>query len=455
MDTNVPGGEQVAVEDVEKLAYVDDGEPEPGAGRRVGLVLSGGGARGAYEVGVLSVLMPELQRLGMLPRIIVGTSIGALNATYLAAGAATADGGLTAAVIEGEQMWRERRYSDVVRSLVSWPEVRRLLHFGAEFLGVPVRGVESVLDSSPLRETLAKLVDFDKIAANVTAKEIDAAAVVATSYDTGRSVVFHDGGRSPLADDVRGIDYAQTRLEAQHVLASSAIEALFGAVEVTEPPGADGWYGDGGVSLNTPLKPALELGAERLVVIGLNSSARPASGVAKRPPDAFDGAALIAQALLTDQLASDVATLATINRIIPPGAQRAAGASGRPYQRVPYIFVAPEDRFAIGRLASETYRMHYASLGALLGSRHDLALLGRILDAGRNPARGELLSYLFIAPEFVEKLLEMGRDDARRWLATQHDDGPWQIDSAPGGGVSPVGSGAGSGRRARPVGAAA
>ena len=155
-----------------------------------------------------------------------------------------------------------------------------------------------------------------------------AVAVVATSYATARSVVFHYGGESPASDDQRGIDYVATRLAVEHVQASSAIQSLFPAVRVE-----DRWYGDGGVRLNTPLKPALKLNAARLVVIGLNSVAGPPLDYNDRRPDVFDGASAVAQALLADQLAHDVDTLATINDDVRQ--------SGNPikHQLVPYMFV--------------------------------------------------------------------------------------------------------------------
>lgn len=183
----------------------------------------------------------------------------------------------------------------------------------------------------------------------------------------------------------------------------------------------DRWYGDGGVRLNTPLKPALRLNARRLVVIGLNSVAGPPLEYNDRRPDVFDGASAVAQALLADQLAHDVDTLATINDDVRQ--------SGNPitHQLVPYIFVAPTDRLAIGRLAMDVYNRHYAGARGLRRNR-EMALLGRLLDAGRNPVRGDLLSYLFFAPEFIRPLIELGRRDAQAWLDQQGRANPWRTE---------------------------
>ena len=97
------------------------------------------------------------------------------------------------------------------------------------------------------------------------------------------------------------------------------------------------------------------------------------------------------------------------------------------HRLVPDIFVAPTDRLAIGRLATDVYNRHYASVRGLQHNR-ELALLGRLLDAGRNPVRGDLLSYLFFAPEFIEPLIALGRRDAQAWLDRQGRADPWRTE---------------------------
>ena len=376
----------------------------------IGMVLSGGGARGAYEFGALEVLAPALDES---PRIIVGTSAGGLGAAYLAA---NAQAGLEAAARSGAQRWRQVEIGEVIGPLCSPRELMRLLLYGLELVGVRAPAPPSVFDTSPQPDSIAALIDFEQLAANVENGILDTAAVVATDYATARSIVFHCGGASPPPDNQRGIDYVATRLGVEHVQASAAIQSLFPAVRVDQR-----WYGDGGVRLNTPLKPALELDAARLLVIGLNSVAGPPVEYVDRRPDVFDGAAAAAQSLLADQLAHDVDTLATINDDV--------GQSRNPIEHrlVKYIFVAPSDRLAIGQLASDAYNRYYAGTRGLRRNR-DLALLGRLLDAGRNPVRGELLSYLFFAPEFLEPLIALGRRDAQAWLDQQGHDDPWRTE---------------------------
>ena len=385
----------------------------------VALVLAGGGARGAYEVGALSVLLPALERRGQRPRLVVGTSAGALNAAFAAA---TADQPAAEAVAEGERIWRDLHYGEVLRGLGSLSELGRGLAYLGEVLGLPVSAT-SLLDPAPLAATVRRLIPFDRLAANAAADVVQA-AVVATAAATSRSVVFHTQRPAPPRDTKRGIDYVHAELASEHVRASAAIPALFPAVRLEHPARARGWYFDGGTRLNTPIKPALVLGADRVVVIGLNAIAgrrgRPGSGT----PDVLEGAAQLIQAVLVDPLVNDVATLATQNQIVE-------GGTNVPDRRlIPYIFVAPRDADVIGRTAARVFNRHYAPAPALLRAP-DTAVLGRLVDGGRDAMHGELLSYLFFAPEFAAELLRLGRRDAERWLDQTHDDGPWRIGSLP------------------------
>src|SRR5580658_2004033 len=384
----------------------------PGSARRGGkreqiaLVLAGGGARGAYEAGALAVLAPALAEHGQTPSIIVGTSIVALNGSFLAA---RAHEPIEAAVAAALAMWRELGWCDALRPLASPSELGRLLLAGAMFAKLPGADVSGLLDPSPLRGTLERRVAFDQIARNVEDGALSAAAVVATAYASTRSVVFHHGGPEPSLNQLHAIDYAATPLAPEHVLASAAIPGAFPAVEVNRPSAVAGWYGDGGVRLNAPLMPALSLGAERVVVIGLNSSVTHTHSSAR--PDALDGLAQLLQVALADQLAASGPSSA-------PGNQ--------PHRKIPCIFIAPGDRLEIGRLAREIYKDRYAGpIGVLRDS--NLALLGRFVNAERSAVHGELLSYLFLAREFIDKLIELGERDARQWLATRHDAGLWQV----------------------------
>jgi NTE family protein len=370
----------------------------------IGLVLAGGGARGPYEAGVLSVLLPALPE-HQRPTIVVGSSVGAVNGAYVAATLPDGDASLET----GRELWADIRWGDILAT-PSHRDLSRLLRGAANFTGLFSLDIPALLDAAPLAQTLTDAIPFARIAGRVDSGRLISAAVVATSAHTGRSVVFHQGGHAER-DDKRRIDYVPTILDERHVRASAAIPALFPAVEID-----DAWYFDGGTRLNAPIKPALSLGAKRVIVVGLNSiapeSEQPPEGPHIRP-DLAAGAAQIIDALLADPLVEDIQTLVTINELVGEGERR-----------IPYIFVAPPTRDTIGQIARDVFRRHYAKLYHVHRSPQ-LAFLGRLIDADADPLHGELMSYLFFAPEFAEALIERGRKDAQQWLDEPHDDGLW------------------------------
>jgi NTE family protein len=397
--------------------------PAPPPAQSVALVLAGGGARGAYEAGALSALVPALQAGGWAPRIVIGSSVGALNAAFFAANAHRPAAEL---IDRALAVWRSIRWGEVVDDIVSGASLRRLLEYAGGVAGVPGARLQSLLDPAPLRRTLAERIDFAQIERNVDDGTLAAAAVVALSARTGRSVVFHHGLPSPAADADRGIDYAATALTARHVLASAAIPALFPAVRIEQPATAAGWYVDGGTRLNTPIKPALAFGADRVVVIALGSlSTAQAAGAGDERPDALDGAGQILQAMLEDQLSQDVQTLARRNEL---AAQTRTAIDG--LRRVPYILIAPERQDTIARIAQQTFTEHYSGTRALRSP--NIALLGRLIGGGADIRHADLLSFLMFAPEFAEALIALGRHDAERWLRQRHAvDGLWSMGRAP------------------------
>jgi len=386
-------------------------------------VLAGGGARGAYEIGVLSVLLPELKQ-DERPQIIIGTSVGAINAAYLAANAAQAPEQL---VQGGLELWREISYGRVLKPLLSISEGVRLWSYLREVLGSHRAHTKSVLDPTPLTSTLSELIAFEQIHTNVSAKHLQTAAVIATSGRTNMSVVFHDGGQSPAVDARRGISYVKTELTEDHVRASAAIPLVFPAVPIDQPAGRQ-WYFDGGTRLNTPIKPALALGASKLIVIALNSLAPMQDEHAERQPDAIDGATQLIQAVLVDPLVNDVHTLATVNEMLRDDTEQKSSAHEERTERrrVPYMLIAPDDPLEVGRIATEVYRRRYRSPLAFVRSP-SVSSLGHLLNAASSATHGELLSYLLFAEEFTERLIELGRRDGKRWLRSAHDHGRWQL----------------------------
>jgi NTE family protein len=413
---------------------------------RIGLVLSGGGARGAYEAGVMSVLGPALDARGERPSIYIGTSVGAVNATYQAAAAHLPAAQEAAGGIE---RWRQVQKNTIIRPILLRQAPLTAVRYLGEIMSLPGVRLPSLLDPKPFERNLDNWIDWDALHRNVESHEVGVVGTVATAARTGRTVVFVEGEHERVTHRSHAIDYVPTRLDEHHVRASAAIPILFPPVRVEEPRDARGWYVDGGTRLNTPIKPALDLGAERLVVVATDSVAEPSSRSGRhdmQPPDFGDGALHVLQGMLVDPVVEDMRILGNINmffadkngaakerrdarnrRATDAATERYRAARGKkPYRMIPYIFVAPEKRGAIGRLAREVFKDRY---GGWKGLRSvDFPLLNRLLG-GESPTHGELLSYLFFDTEFIEELIRMGARDARRWLrADPGPDDPWQIE---------------------------
>jgi NTE family protein len=392
-----------------------------GSAPPIAVVLPGGGARGAYEIGALSVLLPALHERGERVSILCGTSVGAINAVLLAS---LADRPPAEQVQVALERWRGMRKRDVMAPVVGPGMLVTLARMAGEALEIPGLRLGGLLDAGPMRTSVKRWVDWLALHRNVKSGRVDAVCVMATALSSGASVAFVEtrrrAPRSHPGDDVR---YVRVALDGEHVRASAAIPVLFPPVRVDEPRAARDHYIDGGTRLNSPIKPALALGAERIVVIGFEPFAGLARlPVAPREPRLADVAANILDGLLVDQVGADLRRLAAVNTFFVdgPGAgpSRAARAyrtarGHKPYRRISYALVAPREPGELGRIAEDVFRRRYGGLRGLLSP--DYPLISRLLG-GRTRGRGELLSFLLFDPMFTERLIEAGRADAQRWL---------------------------------------
>jgi NTE family protein len=399
----------------------------------VAVVLSGAGARGAFQAGALAEIVPQLAAQGLRPRIWLGTSAGSINAALWGA-VAHLDADEAAHRVVG--LWEGIDDDDVYRPLlpVSAPRVA-LEYAGGALLGLGP-GTTSLLDTAPLRRTLVERLPLAQLAANVTAGAVGAVGVVATRMPDSaaaagaRSVLFldeHEPG-TYAGEPGRALDVARGPVQAAHVLASSAIPVAFPAVRVDAPSGAAGWYLDGGVRLNTPLNPAVDLGATRIVVVSATpTTCAPAPDPHPHPasPDIADAAAQVLDAVTGDRTTEDIAALRRTNRLVDQargaaGDGRLADTSGRPYRAIPLLVVAPRPA-VLGEVADEVFRRRTSGLRRL--RELDNWLLGRVIrGAGDGAGRRELLSYLFFDEEYFRAGVGVGRAAAREALA-----GDWQL----------------------------
>lgn len=368
--------------------------------RRVhGLVLMGGGARTAYQVGVLSGLAALLrlqpENAGNFPfQVLVGSSAGALNAAYLASDASR---GL-AAFDELRQFWSGLHCDAVYRLEVPlWVRFSRLL--AAVKLWGHARDRGAILDTMPLVDTLHRRISLAGIEASLAAGAIDALAVTASSYTTGVHWTFCQTAAShPQKPWVRpGRRAIFQPLTIEHLMASSALPFLFPST----PLWVDGrreYFGDGSMRQISPLSPALRLGAHRVLVIGVGQSQPPGLGGAHAAEPGLGGIAGHALAsVFHDTLQADVEQAQHLTRTVY-GLPREVAAL-LPYRAIDVLAIQPSE--SLDELAREHLRQLPASVRRALGG------LGALHDGA-----GGLASYLLFEPSFVHALVGLGERDA-------------------------------------------
>jgi len=400
---------------------------------RTALVLDAGGARSAYQVGALQVLLPELAAQGRRPTVMVGTSAGALLSAALTA---------TAHLDVDEQLDRLR---DVLfmatKHNVITPLWRQapvvVLRYASETLGLSRFRLRGLFGTEPLARTLARAMDWDALHDNVARGEVELTAVTATGVRTGRVTMFAEAApTSPALPDAVGAHhrrYLPTRLGVSHLLASSAIPALFPSVHVREPDEGAGWYIDGATRRRYPVAPAIELGADRVCVIGTGSlePAEPDADLDDAPVDLGDGGATLLGAVMDDPLRHDLRRLAAVNagaadeQVAPHLDRHRVGRGREPYRVVPFAAVAPRHGAEISDIALAVFRANHGSLRRTMGDP-DLQIMHRLLGSD-SPLQGELLSYLLFDPDFFEEVAALGTRDARRWV--EANPGLWRTDA--------------------------
>lgn len=365
--------------------------------RGLGLVLSGGGARGAYQVGVLQYLAREFP--SAIPEILTGVSAGAINAAFLAARQEP----FVEKLDQLAEMWSNLRIDEVFRvdggDLV-WRAVRwggRLISGGKS----PLKPAKSMVDTRPLQEVLERELQaagdgtIQGINASLRAGWLRAFALTASSYTTGQSITWvqarEDFAMPAWERPQRKSQMCDVRVD--HVMASAALPFFFPAIEV------DGaWYGDGGIRLTAPLSPAIHLGATRILAVttryarSREEADRPL--IVDYPPPA-QVAGVLFNAIFLDQLEDDALQLRQINNLIDAQAEdKRLGL--RPIQLL--VLRPSED---LGKLAN-----HYEA---------ELPRAFRFFTRGlgtRETRSNDMLSLVMFQTDYVRHLIELGQNDA-------------------------------------------
>ena len=360
------------------------------------LILSGGGARGAYQVGVLKALAEILPKDTHNPfPIICGTSTGGINALALAGRA----GHFRLRMRKLEYIWRSISPDKVYRS--DAPGVLKnsvkvlisFLHSGYSF-GSPV----ALFDNSPLREMLEKVVRFRHIDEAIASGELQALCVTCMSYTTGQSVAFFQGSsrHQPWQRSRRvGI---RAGLSVEHLMASTAIPTLFPAVKI-----GDHFYGDGAIRQLKPLSSALQLGARKLFVVGVSDNPRhkPPMTKPEHSPSIAQIISHMFNSAFIDAMEADLETLRSINRLVKKFEAEERAELGiddmKPIQTLSVMPSQPIDVIAAEYLDNLPT---------------SLKLFMRAIGASAQGGGASTASFLLFEKEFCTRLLNMGYRDA-------------------------------------------
>ncbi len=392
--------------------------------RRVAIVLSGGGARGAYEAGVLAHLFEEIYPKlgpGFEFDLVSGTSVGAVHAAYVVASARLEPRGRAQQLVE---TWSEMQLEHVMQ-----------LSFG-DLLGIPLRalGVRraaqrvragsavlgGLVDIGPLERLVAERIPWRFLRANLSGPRPGALCVSCTEVRSGLVTVFMDGqlaDPTPWSFDPHAQAIA-TQISAEHVRASAAIPFLFPAVRI-----GTRYYVDGGLRMNTPLSPALRLAADRVLVIALRHRRAPDEEAPAYPEEVITQPAFLAgkvlDALLMDRLEYELERIDLVNALIERGSEVCGEGfldaineavrerRGEGYRLVRFETIRPSRD--LGYVADECQKRD--------GGGRALGWLGSLLTrAARHGVREEadLLSYLYFDRCFTRELVALGRADARQ-----------------------------------------
>jgi NTE family protein len=370
---------------------------------RVGLVITGGGARGAYQAGVLLRVaeLKEIATHGNPFPLIGGSSAGAVNGAALASGCDDFLSATKALV----HLWRNLKPSDIfhcdflsqAHNSITWILD---LSFGAILGGGNAR---SLLDATPLRRFLNRHLDCDQIQANIKRGNLYALAISATNYNSGKSYLFIQGAKGhPVWHRLRLVT-VPTKITVDHVCASAAIPLVFQPVRLKIPNGA-AFFGDGCVRLQQPLSPVIRLGAEKVFAIGVRcDEERLEVTESKTSPSLAQVLGVLFDVMFLDHLITDLEHLERVNHLVESGhimqQDEHECEECEKIRPLSTLLITPSVHL------SELAKQHYKDMPYLI--QYFVSSLGR--DAA---SCADLMSYLLFTPRYTRDLIAIGYHDA-------------------------------------------
>ncbi len=362
---------------------------------KVGLILTGGGAKAAYQVGVIKAILDILPNDQRNPfPVIAGSSGGAINGTVMASFANRPRVGIKRL----ESVWNTMHVDHIYR--VGWAG---LFKNSARWIGQFIRSSHSnpkplsLFFNSPMRKLLNRVIDFEQIQKNINDEFLTAVSVTAYGYESGESISFYQGNLNINNWQRHKRAGERHYIGVEHLMASAAIPIVFPAIKIKRE-----YFGDGSIGFLSPVSPALHMGADKVLVISMEPPEKPSKH--HKTHVSYPGLAEISgrlmESIFTDSLAADLERLERVNATLKMIPEKIVKKQNSRLKQVETLLISPD--FDIDELAAQ----HYQSLPKLL--RFFLRRVGISADSGSG-----ILSYLLFEQSFTKILIQRGYEETK------------------------------------------